>query len=203
MGEAMPATAEQVSTHSMNGAKQWQCAACTECEDDGMNDNREERGRTHDDVRSERRRGNDTGQNSAEPGGNSECGRCDDEVMAEIDALIEDDIAEQEGAGDRGGQEGLWDEWEEEMAEGAVRRGEEREEEGAGDEWARVALDEDQRREAAEASERNSGSGQGGEKRDPGKRRKTTACAMFEPSEWARMSRAIGKRGETADVTGD
>ena len=124
-------------------------------------------------------------------------------MMAEMDALIQDDIAEQEGAGDGGGQEGLWDEWEEEMAEGAAWRGGEREEEGAGDAWARVALEEDQKREAAKASKRNSGSGKGGEQKDPGKRRKTTACAMFEPSEWARMSRAIGKRGETVDVTGD
>ena len=65
-----------------------------------------------------------------------------------------------------------------------------------------MATEEDQRREAVETSKR-SGAGEERKGKEPGKRRKTTACAMFEPSAWARMSSVIGKRGETADVTGD
>ena len=124
-------------------------------------------------------------------------------MMAEIDALIEDDVAEQERVEDGEGQEELWDEWEEEMAEGAAQRDRVRGEEGAGDAWARMASEEDQRREAVETGKRGGGSGEERKGKEPGKRRKTTACAMFEPSAWARMSGVIGKRGETADVTGD
>ena len=124
-------------------------------------------------------------------------------MMAEIDALIEDDVAEQEGIEGGEEQEALWDEWEEEMAEGAAQGDRKRGEESTGDEWARMASEEDQRRETAGTGKRGGELGEEKKGKEPGKRRKTTACAMFEPSAWARMSGVIGKRGETADVTGD
>ena len=69
-----------------------------------------------------------------------------------------------------------------------------------GQEWGDAAA-------AAEAA-RGEGGGDGG-RAGPGWRRRVTTMARWEPSAWAHMCRALGKRshdvmrGETEDVVGD